>query len=68
MGRGEVLLNAWERQKKAATELFREILDTPNMLELDITYHAVANDPKFFEYRIKRCVVPNVEDRGDAGC
>ena len=55
-------LSRWDRQKNAVLRVFREVLETPHMVELEFNYHAEIDNTKYVSYRIKRAVIPADED------
>ena len=55
-------LSRWDRQKNAVLRVFREVLETPHMAELEFNYHAEIDNTKYVSYRIKRAVIPSDED------
>ena len=52
----------FERQKEAAINLFREILNTPHMMAIDFHYCGRTHEPMVIEYDIKRAVVAEDKD------
>lgn len=52
----------FERQKEAAVNLFREILNTSHMMEIDFHYCGRTHEPMVIEYDIKRAVVAEDKD------
>lgn len=57
-----ILQNDFEHQKEAAVNMFREILNTPYMLEIDFHYCGRVHEPMVIEYEIKRAVVAESKD------
>lgn len=57
-----ILKSDFEHQKEAAVNLFREILNTPYMLEIDFHFRGNIHEPMLIEYDIKRAVVAEYED------
>ena len=55
-------MTEWDRQKNAVLRVFREVLETPHMAELEFNYHAEIDNTKYVSYRIKRAVIPSDED------
>ena len=57
-----IIKSDFENQKEAAVNLFREILNTPYMLEIDFHLRGRPNEPMVIEYDVKRAVVAENED------
>lgn len=57
-----ILKSDSEHQKEAAINMFREILNTPYMLEIDFHYCGRVHEPMTIEYQVKRAVVAESED------
>ena len=57
-----IIKSDFENQKEAAVNLFREILNTPYMLEIDFHFCGRTHEPMVIEYDIKRAVVAEDKD------
>lgn len=51
----------FEKEKEAAVNMFREIINTPYILEVDVHFHGEVDNLMQFEYDIKRTVVPETK-------
>lgn len=51
----------FEKEKETAVNMFREIINTPNIWEIDVHFHGEVGMPMKFEYDIKRAVVPETK-------
>ena len=49
-----IIKRSFDHEKKAAVDMFREVLDTPFMLEFDFRCSGRTNEPIKIEYEIKR--------------
>ena len=57
-----IIQRDFESQKAAAVNLFREILNTPYVMEVDFHFSGSTHEPMVIEYEIKRAVVAENED------
>ena len=53
---------SFELQKEKAVNIFRELINTPHIIEIDISFHGKAGEPMMFEYKICRAVGEEVEE------
>lgn len=51
----------FEKEKETAVNIFREIINTPNIWEIDVHIHGEVGMSMTFEYDIKRAVVPETK-------
>ena len=56
-----IITSNFEKEKEAAVNMFREILNTPYIWEIDVHFHGEVGTPMQFEYDIKRTVVPEAK-------
>jgi len=52
----------FKEQKENAVNMFREVLNTPGMREIDVHFHVSLDDPMEFNYKIDRVVLPVKDD------
>lgn len=56
-----LITSNFEKEKEAAVNMFREILNTPYIWEIDVHFHGEVGKLMQFEYDIKRTVVPETK-------
>ena len=56
-----IIASNFEKEKEAAVNMFREIINTPHVFEIDVHFHGEVGTPMQFEYDIKRAVVPETK-------
>ena len=52
---------SFTEEKETAVNMFRELINTPNVFEIDIHFHGEVGTPMLFTYEIKRAVVPETK-------
>ena len=56
------VIKDYEAEKEAAVKMFREIINTPDIFEMDVHVHAEVGLPMRFDYKIERVVRPIYKD------
>lgn len=56
-----IIANNFEKEKEAAVNMFREIINTPNVFQIDVHFHGEVGATMQFEYNINRAVVPEAK-------
>ena len=56
-----IIASDFEKEKETAVNMFCEIINTPNVFEIDIHFHGEVGALMQFEYNIKRAVVPEAK-------
>jgi len=55
----------FEAEKESAVNMFREIINTPNIFEIDFHFYGSVHEPMRIEYNIQRAVLPEYKDCAD---
>ena len=48
---------SFEIQKEKAVKTFQTLINTPHVLEIDISFHGSVEEPMVFEYRVRQAVI-----------
>lgn len=56
-----IIASNFEKEKETAVNMFREIINTPNVFKIDVHFHGEVGTPMHFEYDINRMVVPEAK-------
>lgn len=56
-----IIKSSFTEEKETAVNMFRELINTPNVFEIDIHFHGEVGATMLFTYEIKRAVVPETK-------
>lgn len=56
-----IIASNFEKEKETAVNMFRDIINTPNVFKIDVHFHGEVGAVMQFEYNINRAVVPEAK-------